>query len=366
MGCDVKSLVRTIAGLAAIAAFAAVGMFGTEYLLSRATPDDAEQPREGAPTRVGISQPEQRRIETSVNAVGTIMPVRSVEVNASVAGRITQVAVRSGDMVERDMLLVQLDDRAQRAEVAGAEATLAETRQTLRRTEELAQTDAAADQRVETAQAEFARAESDLLAARAALDDRRITAPFDGTLSLLDVDPGAYLTTQTVIATVADLSVVQVDLSLPERYYQQVSPGQSVEMTVPAYPDERFDGEVTVREAAIDPGSRSFDVRAQVENPDRRLVGGMFAQTRIVLDSYEGLAVPDDAIISEGSRTYVYTVTDGTANRRDVALGGSVGSLTEVTDGLDRDARIVISGWDNLRDGAPVEVAEDIADEGLQ
>jgi membrane fusion protein (multidrug efflux system) len=92
----------------------------------------------------------------------------------------------------------------------------------------------------------------------------------------------------------------------------------------------------------------------------------MFADARLLLGSEEGLAVADDAIISEGLSTYVFTVVDGTARRTAIETGASLEELTEVRSGLAPGDRVVVAGWDRLSDGAPVEVADDIAREGLQ
>ena len=268
-------------------------------------------------------------------------------------------------MAEGD-LLIQLDDRAARAALAEAEATLAETEQEYRRFQQLEDSNAAAEAQLEEARGAFRRAEAAIMMARADLEDRSVTAPFSGTLGVIDTEPGAVLNGSDPVTRLSDLTAVEVSVTLPERYFQRVEAGQRVEITLPAYPDTRFEGAVTFRAPEIDLGTRSFEIRAEIANDDGRLVGGMFANSRLVLDTYEGLAIPDDAIISEGLTTYVYTVADGTASRRDIVTGSSLGPLTEVREGLDGDMQVVVSGWDQLRDGAPVEVEDDVATEALQ
>lgn len=369
--------IRIAVALCVAAGFGAAGVFGTGHVLDRmeaaaASGGGGEGSAAGSgpaggprATRVGVATPEAREVEDAVEAVGTVMPTRRVEIRPSVPGRVTEVAVASGDQVARGDLILQLDDRAQRARLAGAEATLQEARRTLERITELTESNAAAERRLDAARAAFGRAESEVMAAQAALEDRRIEAPFAGTLGLVDLDRGAYVAPQDVVVTLSDLSVVQVDIALPERYFARVAPGQPVTLTVPALPDRRFEGTVAVRDVGIDEASRSFDVRAEIDNSARALVGGMFARTRLVFETAEALAIPDDAIIAEGEETYVYTVEDGTARRRAVTPGQSLGGATEIA-GLAADARVVVSGWNRLRDGAPVEVAEEIAREGLQ
>ncbi len=357
---------KACAGILTIAAFGAAGLFGTEFLLSSSS--EASQPRSDGPrtTRVGVTQPETRPVEDAVTAVGTIMPVREVELRAASAGRVAEVAARAGSTVAEGDLILQLDADSERAALQSAEASLSEARQSFERVEALAASNTAAEARLEEARAAFNRAQSDVTRAEAALADRRIAAPFAGTLGLIDLDPGAWITPETPVARLSDLSVVQVRVALPERYYDRVRPGQTITLSVPAYPDATFEGVVTVRDSAISAESRSFDIRAEIDNPDQRLTGGMFARTRLVFGTDDGLTLPDDAIISEGETTFVYAVEDGQATRREVALGGSLGERTVIRDGLSAGDRIVVTGWDSLRDGAPVEIAEDANDEALQ
>lgn len=158
------------------------------------------------------------------------------------------------------------------------------------------------------------------------------------------------------MARLSDLSSVEVTVSLPERYYDRVTSGQTLMVTTPAYPDETFEGRVVVRAPEIDRATRSFEIRAEIDNPDRRLVGGMFANSRLVLGSYEALVLPDAAIISEGLQNYVYTVVDGTATRTDVEPGKSLGDVTEVRGQMRAGDRVVVAGWDQLSEGAAVEI----------
>lgn len=364
-----KRLLKIAGGLVVVALFAVGGLYGAELLFSggsRASEDSRGSGGGDDPTRVSTAAVESALIEDRVTAVGSLMPLRQVELRPAVEGRVVEVAVSSGDEVAQGDLILRLDSRAEEATVAEAEATLREAQQNFDRVEELSRTNNAAQDQLEAARARLTRAEAGAEGARAALEDRRLTAPFDGSLGLIDTDPGEYVDTATTVAELSDLSVVQADLALPERYFERLEPGLGVEVETPAYPGETFTGTVTVRAPLVSPNSRSFDIRAEIDNADRRLVGGMFAQSRIVFGDYEGLAVPDDAVISEGLTSYVFTVDEDTARRQEVRLGGSVGSLTEVAEGLEEGARVVVAGWDTLSDGAPVTVSDDVSQEALE
>ncbi len=357
---------KIIVGLCVVAAFVAGGIFGTDAILSNDEDEADRSDRRERPVRVAVTTPEVRRIEDAVSAVGTLLPARAVQIVPNAPGRVVQVPVSSGQEVEKGELLVQLDDRAARAALASAETTLNEARQDYRRFEELEERNAAAEAQLEQARADLLRAEASVMAAQADLEDRAITAPFSGRLGVIDTDPGTYLNASEPVASLSDLSSVEVALSLPERYFDRVLPDQEVKVETPAYPEKSFTGRVTLRAPQIDLGTRSFEVRVTIRNEDRRLVGGMFANSVVVLDTYDGLVVPDDAIISEGLATYVFTIANGTAARTEIEPGVSLGSMTEVRSGLEEGTRVVVAGWDRLSDGSAVTIAETDAKEGLE
>ncbi|MBJ3762115.1 efflux RND transporter periplasmic adaptor subunit [Maribius pontilimi] len=357
---------KILVGCLIVLALGAVGLLGTDKLLAALAPSSQGQDRGAQATRVGVTSPRMQRVEDTVSAVGTIRPIRSVMLVPNASGRVTAVNVTSGEMVDAGDLLVQLDDRAERAAVTEAEATLSEAQQNLDRIDELQERNVSAEARLEQARAAFLRAEAALTTARAAVEDRAITAPFGGTLGLIDIEQGAMLDSSVPVTTLSDLSIVEVSAALPERYFGSITADQAMIITTPAYPDREFQGQVTVRALQVDLGSRSFEIRARFDNADGQLAGGMFANARIVLDTYDGLAIPDDAIISEGLTTYVYTVADGKAARTEIDVGASLGALTEVRDGLEMEDRVVVAGWDQLSDGATVEIDQDYAREGLE
>lgn len=348
-----------------MAAFLGAGVFGTRILLNSDEGGGAAEGQQRQAVRVGVTKPQVRSIDETVSAVGTLRPVRTVDIAPNVAGRVTEVLVESGEQVSQGDLLVQLDDRAARAALEEAEATLRETKKEYERYQQLEDSNAAAESRLEQARGAFRRAEAAVMMARATLEDREIIAPFDGKLDVVDIEPGSFLTGSETVTRLSDLSSMEVTVTLPERYFERVTPGLTVAVATPAYPNATFEGPVFLRATQIDIRTRSFEVRARIDNKDGRLVGGMFANSSIVLGSYDGMAVPDDAIISEGLTTYVYTVSENTATRTDVDVGASIGQLIEVREGLDAQDSVVVAGWDRLSDGAPVEIDEDFNEEGL-
>lgn len=367
MGGDVSRILKIVGGLVLVAVCGALGVWGTNVLMSgdgggQAGPGGGER----QPTRVTVAEPRMHEVEDSFSAVGTILPVRSIELRPLAQGRVTEIGVSSGAEVAQGDLLFRLDDRVARAALSDAQATLDESRAEFERIQDLADQDIAAQASLETARGAFRRAESAVEEARANLDDRSLTAPFPGVVGIVDIDPGEYVDPSTTVSTLDDLSTVQADFAVPERYFDRAEAGQTVRVSSAIYPDRAFQGEVTVKAPRIDTASRSFDVRVRMDNAERLLTSGMFVTAELVFATYEAPTLPDDAIISEGEATYVYTVEEGTARRTEIGVAPAEGGRTEITDGLPRDARVVVTGWDTLSDGAPVEVAQTAApDEAL-
>lgn len=350
-----QSLLRLGGLTVAVAAFVAVGAYATTALLGGASEEAAAEER--PPTLVTVVAPAERTLLDAFDGVGTVLASRSIDVRPLSEGRVEEVFVSSGETVAAEDAILQLDDRSERAALQQAEATRAETDSVFDRARELADGEFASDAAVEAAEAAFLRAEAEVDLAQKALADRRIAAPFDGVLGLIDIDRGERVGPDTVISTLDDLSEVQVEFAVPERYFARVSAGQRVAITAAGDGESTFDGEVSVAAPRVDAASRSFAVRAVLPNPDRALAGGMFVQVSLVFEETEAMTVPDDSIISEGDTTYVYVVEEGVARRRDIGVGGRVeGSVA--ADGLGPDARVILTGYSRLSDGDPVEVAD--------
>ena len=152
-----STTLKYLAGLCIVAVFGAAGVWGTSWVLSAMSDESGDERSGPRSTPVGVATPEMRQVEDAVTAVGTLMPIRAVDIVPNAPGRVTGVPVTSGQTVEDGDLLVQLDDRAARAALAEAEATYSEARQDFQRIEELAESNTAAEARLEWSAAIVAR-----------------------------------------------------------------------------------------------------------------------------------------------------------------------------------------------------------------
>ncbi len=185
--------------------------------------------------------------------------------------------------------------------------------------------------------------------------DVTIYAPISGYVSERPADVGEYVSTSSKVATIVRTNPLRVRIDIPEQAISSVAPGQSVSVSVSAYPDRAFAGRVARISPNVSAQSRTLTVEAEVENGDNLLKPGQFATIRILLPQTDpAILVPARAIRTEGSTSRVYVIRDGVAQERLVQTGQREGDLVEVKGNIAADELVATSNVEQLADGVPV------------
>jgi membrane fusion protein (multidrug efflux system) len=329
--------------------------------------NDTTQGQDGpAATPVTTTTVNPVKWRDTIEALGTTRANESVVLTAKVSEIVRKVNFESGDVVEAGQVLVDLSSNAQLAGLEEAAAAYKEADRQLVRTQELAAQQLVPVSQLDTQRSarDAARARMDVV--RAALEDRVITAPFNGILGLRQVSPGSLVTPGTPIATLDDISVIKLDFSVPERFLAVLGRDQDITARSATYPDREFRGKVASVDSRVDPVTRSVTVRALIPNPDSLLRPGMLMSVLLYQDPRETLVVPELAVLQTGMESFIYRVTaEQTAERVKVQLGSRRKGEVEITEGLSAGDRIVVEGTVKLRDGTRVVEARPTA-EGAQ
>ena len=295
-------------------------------------------------------------VERRVEAVGTTLAAQAVSVVPQASGRIEEMDFTPGAQVKKGTVLVRLDDDIERANLAQAKAELEEITVRLSRSRTLRANNAVTQATIDKVVAEEAAAKAELDRARRRLADRVVRAPFAGVVGFNRVDVGARVDDKTVITTLDDLREIDVEFAIPEVLFSDVRSGLPVIADSAAFPGRKFEGVVDTIDSRIDSVSRAFMVRARIPNPDLALPAGMFMHITVVLQTRSALMVPEEAVLSQGSKTFAFIVTDGVAKRRAVTVGARQGGMVELTEGVSENESVVIGGLQRLRNGAAVRV----------
>ncbi len=279
---------------------------------------------------------ERRDIIVTAQAAGAVNPDTVVQVKSKASGEILDVKVQTGDHVTRGTLMVQVDQRIPANDVATAQANLevakaqlANAQGQLNRSRELFAAKAITQQELETTTLTVANTRADVVRqtialenARITLGDTRVLAPITGTVIAQQVQRGSVISSPntasggTVLLTMADLSLVQVKTYVDETDIGKLRPGLPADVTVNAYPNRPFRGEVLKIEPQADTiqNVTMFPVLIRIDNKDGLLKPGMNAEVRVQVGERKNvLAVPNAALRTE----------------RDVKSAGTVLGITE-------------------------------------
>lgn len=311
--------------------------------------------------------------QSRLPAIGTLKASQGIDLSVEIAGTITDVQFQSGEKVSKGQAIVLLDSEMEQASLVSAEADLSLARLEFQRARSLLDRQAISRSEYDRLNAQSQKAEASVAQLRASLAKKRILAPFSGTIGIRQVDVGDYIAAGTPIATLQDLSTLYVDFFLAEQHVPLLALGQKVQLRVAAYPDERFEGVISALNPKVETTTRNVQVRAELANPDGRLLPGMFADLQVLLPTENAqVVVPETAITYTLYGNSVLLVTEGTppegvnrdepylvVERRFVTTGERRDGLVVVLDGLEGGEQVITAGQLKLDSGTHVAIAED-------
>ncbi len=364
--------VLLLGGLALLGVAAGVASFSSK------PSDPAAGPPGGPP--VTVAQPLTRPIIDWSEYTGQFAAVDYVEMRARVNGYLTEVHFTDGQMVNKGDLLFVIDPRPYEIALSSARAKLDQamgtkeyTKRQLARASELNRKEFVAESTLDQRTEESRGAGATVEAARAALRDAelnlqftRVTAPISGRISAKQVSVGNLVTggpsvaSPTLLTTIVSQDPIHVTFDLTEADYlaqtRHGNPvGAAVQLRLVSESGWPREGRLDFIDNQIDRGSGTIRARAVLANPDGQVPAGAFGRVRLATsEPYEGLLVPDTAIVTDQSRKLVMTVRDGTVVPKPVKLGPKDGELRVVREGLSPDDQVIINGLMRARPGTKV------------
>lgn len=298
---------------------------------------------------IGIST-----INDRLAAIGTSRALNSVSVVPFSAGRLVEIVAESGAHLAQGNVIARLDSEMEEIALDRARIALEDAEARLERYKTLRNTVTA----VQLKEAELAVVNAGLAVrdATLSLERRSIRSPIAGTVGILPVSVGNYVTTQTVVATVDDRSRIVVDFWVPERFAGMISVGQPVSAVSVARAGDSFIGNVSAIDSRVDPQSRTMQVQASIDNSSDLLRAGMAFQIemRFPGDSYP--AVNPLAVQWGAQGAFVWLIEDGLARHVPVRIIQRNTDSVLVSGDLGNEGMVVTEGIHAVREGAPVRL----------
>jgi len=323
---------------------------------------------------------------SELQILGELAPKASVAVMSRVSGRLREVLVERGDIVQSGQLLAVVDDENLLQQIQRAEASIAVARagvsreeasrdnleiqvqrfqrlhnESLISTQELQDMESrlrAATAQVELARAQVEQAEASLRDLKIQQDQTRVYSPLDGFAGTRYLDPGALVNPSVPIVSVIDVSRVKTVVPVPEGVLFEMRVGLSAKVTVDAFPGRTYHGRVPRISPFLDPNTRTADIEIEIANESGQLRPGMFARVSIESSKPQAvLAIPRAALLTRGNDKGVFLLDQDSLTRyRSISIGRIQNDWVEVLDGLEEGTQVVTSGAQKLNDGDKVRI----------
>ncbi|MCU6497408.1 efflux RND transporter periplasmic adaptor subunit [Rugamonas sp. A1-17] len=333
----------------------------------------ASSPKPGAQTVTAIKA-EVSEWQPQLSSVGTLVPVRGVDVTSEIAGLVRQVRFKSGDEVKAGQVLFEMNADADIAQLRALQAAADLSATTLKRDKLQFAAQAISQAQLDNDEADLKSRKALAAQQQAVVDKKTIRAPFAGKLGITAVNPGQYLNPGDKLVTLQTIDTVYVDFFVPQKQLAGLSIGQKLNLSADAYPGVAFPGKVTSISPKVDSATRNVQVEATVPNAKRQLLPGMFASVSLDQgDKKKYLTLPQTAITYNPYGSTVFVLAPPPADAKDtlkddkgnahlvaqqvfVTTGPTRGDQVAILTGLKEGQTVVTSGQLKLKNGTPAVI----------
>jgi membrane fusion protein, multidrug efflux system len=317
------------------------------------------------PQTVSVTRAGHSEWQTRIEAIGSLRAVKGADLSLELSGVVESISFNSGDDVAEGAQLLKLRTADDVARLESLQAIAALNEITNERDQKQFKMQAVSQATLDTDAANLKNARAQVVQQQAMIDKKILRAPFAGHLGIRAVDLGQYLSPGTVIVTLQALDPIYVDFFVPQQAIDQLRLDQAVTVHVDAFKSEVFTGKISAINPKVDTGSRNVQVRATLQNADRKLLPGMYATVEITTGSPGNyVTLPQTAITYNPYGDTVYVVenkgTDAegkpqlTARQTFITIGPTRGDQVAVLKGVEDGDTVVTAGQIKLHNGSVV------------
>jgi membrane fusion protein (multidrug efflux system) len=306
--------------------------------------------------------------QPKLTSVGNIRAFRGVELSTEIGGLVQTVPIKSGMDVKEGELLIKLNDVSDVAQLNSLTALADLAKVINERDRQQLEIQAISKNVFDTSKADAKSKQAQVEQQTALVAKKNLKAPFSGRVGIVMINPGQYVNPGDKLLTLQTLDPIFVDFTLPQSNAAQIQVGQEIVVTTDAFKDASFTGKVTAVSPKVDTNTRNIQIEAQLANPDKKILPGMFANVNIKLgDEVKLLTLPQTAITYNpyGSTVFIAKPTGKKDKQGKPALeaqqvfvttGLTRGDQVAILKGLEEGATVVTSGQLKLKNGTPLIV----------
>ena len=304
--------------------------------------------------------------QPKLSSVGNVRAFRGVELSTEVAGLVASVPIKSGQDVKEGELLIKLNDTSDVAQLNSLKALADLAKVINERDRQQLAIQAISKNVFDTSAADAKSKQAQVEQQTALVAKKNLKAPFSGRVGIISINPGQYVNSGDKLLTLQTLDPIFVDFNLPQNNAEQIQVGQVVEVTTDAFKDASFTGKITAVSPKVDTNTRNIQVEAQLANPDKKILPGMFANVNIKLgDQIKLLTLPQTAVTYNPYGSTVFLAKPSgkkdkqgkeilEAQQVFVTTGATRGDQVAILKGIEEGATVVTSGQLKLKNGTPL------------
>ena len=320
------------------------------------------------PASVSTMVVETSAWQPKLSSVGNVRAFRGVELSTEIGGLVQNVSIKSGMDVKEGELLIKLNDASDVAQLNSLKA-LADLAQVINeRDRQQLEIQAISKNVFDTSKADAKSKQAQVEQQTALVAKKNLKAPFGGRVGIVMINPGQFVNPGDKLLTLQTLDPIFVDFNLPQSNVEQIQVGQEIVVTTDAFKGASFTGKITAVSPKVDTNTRNIQIEAQLANPDKKILPGMFANVNIKLgDQVKMLTLPQTAVTYNpyGSTVFIAKPTGKKDKQGKPALeaqqvfvttGPTRGDQVAILKGVEEGATVVTSGQLKLKNGTPLIV----------
>lgn len=324
--------------------------------------------------RVKVYKATKQDFKDVLSSIGSIQGISETNLKFETNGVVKSFNFREGDIVRRGEVIAELDHydselkvKFRAVKVEGAQTAVEAAQQKLETHKKLYDIGAIIEDKLEEVRLELEKAKAELKgaqieqeSAKSEVEKTYLLAPIDGVIGSKLVEPGEFVTSNTKVATIVEISSVYAEVGIIEKDLDKIEPGQKVMIKVDTYPDQDFLGEIENIAPTVG-GSRTLTVKARIQNPENLLLPGMFTRVKItVYEKADTFVVPRKSVNSQDNQFSIFVIDpENKAVLTQVEVGHFSADYAQLDAGIKEGDQVVIEALSaNLKDGADVEIVE--------
>jgi membrane fusion protein, multidrug efflux system len=304
--------------------------------------------------------------QPKLSSVGSVRAFRGVELSTEIGGLVQMVPIKSGQDVKEGELLIKLNDASDVAQLNSLKAMADLAVVINERDRQQLAIQAISKNVFDTSAADAKSKKAQVESQIALVAKKNLKAPFSGRIGIVSINPGQFVNPGDKLLTIQTLDPIFVDFNLPQSNAEQIQVGQEVVVTTDAFKDASFVGKITAISPKVDTNTRNIQVEAQLANPDKKILPGMFANVNIkVGDQVKLLTLPQTAVTYNpyGSTVFIAKQTGKKDKQGNLSLeaqqvfvttGATRGDQVSILKGIEEGATVVTSGQLKLKNGTPL------------